>query len=158
MTEEKTLITRRSLYFEEFETGMSVTSMGRTITETDIVNFAGITGDWTQIHTNAEYAARHPFGQRVAHGLLALSIASALAARLGFVEDTILAFREIGEWKFSLPIFIGDTIHMRAIVTGTKAMRRLGGGSVTFKVEILNQRDEVVQRGTWGLLVRSREE
>jgi 3-hydroxybutyryl-CoA dehydratase len=155
MTEEKLLPVRKSLYFEEFEIGQSITSVGRTITEADIVNFAGITGDWTQMHTNAEYAAKHPFGQRVAHGLLGLSIASAMAVRLGFVEDTVLAFREIGEWKFSLPIFIGDTIHMRATVTGTKALRRLGGGQVDFKVEILNQKDEVVQRGTWGLLVMS---
>jgi 3-hydroxybutyryl-CoA dehydratase len=80
-----------------------------------------------------------------------------MAVRLGFVEDTVLAFREVGEWKFSLPIFIGDTIHMRATVTDTKPLRRLGGGSVTFKVEILNQRAETVQRGTWGLLVMSRE-
>jgi 3-hydroxybutyryl-CoA dehydratase len=158
MTAKKTLAVRQSLYFEEFEVGQSITSVGRTITETDIVNFAGITGDWTQIHTNAEYAAQHPFGQRVAHGLLGLSIASAMAVRLGFVEDTVLAFREIGEWKFSLPIFIGDTIHIRATVVGTKKLRRLGGGQVTFKVEILNQRDEVVQRGTWGLLVMSRQE
>jgi 3-hydroxybutyryl-CoA dehydratase len=155
MTDTKELRVRSSMYFEEFEVGQSITSVGRTITEADIVNFAGLTGDWTQMHTNAEYAARHPFGQRVAHGLLGLSIASAMAVRLGFVEDTVLAFREISEWKFSLPIFIGDTIHMRAIVTDTKAMRRLGGGLVTFKVEILNQRDEVVQRGTWGLLVMS---
>jgi 3-hydroxybutyryl-CoA dehydratase len=155
MTEEKTLNVRRSLYFEEFEIGQSINSVGRTITEADIVNFAGLTGDWTQMHTNAEYAANHPFGQRVAHGLLGLSIASAMAVRLGFVEDTVLAFREIGGWKFSLPIFIGDTIHIRATVTTTKPLRRLGGGQVTFKVEILNQRDEVVQRGTWGLLVMS---
>jgi acyl dehydratase len=144
------------MYFDEFEIGQSITSVGRTITEADVVNFAGVSGDWTQIHTNAEYAARHPFGQRVAHGLLGLSIASALAVRLGFVEDTVLAFREIGEWKFSLPIFIGDTIHMRATVADTKPMRRLGGGLVTFKVEILNQDDQVVQRGKWGLLVKSR--
>ena len=156
MTEAKTLSARNSLYFEEFELGQSITSVGRTVTETDVVNFAALSGDWTQIHTNAEYAAQHPFGQRVAHGLLGLSIASAMAVRLGFVEDTVLAFREIGEWKFSLPIFIGDTIHMRATVTDTKPLRRLGGGLVTFKVEILNQRDEVVQRGTWGLLVMSR--
>jgi 3-hydroxybutyryl-CoA dehydratase len=158
MTEEKAINVRRSLYFEEFEPGMSITSVGRTITEADIVNFAGVTGDWTRIHTNAVYAAQHPFGQRVAHGLLALSIASALAVRTGFVEDTVLAFREIGEWKFSLPIFIGDTIHIRATVTDTKAMRRLGGGQVNFKVEILNQDGKVVQRGMWGLLVKSREE
>ena len=157
MTETKELRVRSSMYFEEFEVGQCTTSVGRTITEADVVNFAALSGDWTQIHTNAEYAARHPFGQRVAHGLLALSIATALAARLGFLEDSVLAFREIGEWKFSQPVFIGDTISMRATVTETKPMRRLGGGLVTFKVEILNQDDKVVQRGTWGLLVKSQD-
>jgi 3-hydroxybutyryl-CoA dehydratase len=155
MTERKELRVRSSMYFEEFEIGQSITSVGRTITEADVVNFAALSGDWSQIHTNAEYAARHPFGQRVAHGLLGLSVASALAVRLGFIEDTVLAFREIGEWKFSLPIFIGDTICVRATVTETKPMARLGGGLVTFKVEILNQDEKVVQRGTWGLLVKS---
>jgi acyl dehydratase len=157
MTEKKELNVRTSMYFEEFEPGQTITSVGRTITEADVVNFAYISGDWTQIHTNAEYAARHPFGQRVAHGLLAVSIATALVARLGFIEDTVLAFREISEWKFSLPTFIGDTIHVRATVTNTKPMRRLGGGLVSLKVEILNQDDKVVQRGTWGILVQSRE-
>jgi acyl dehydratase len=157
MTERKQLKVRTSMYFEEFEAGQTITSVGRTITEADVVNFAYISGDWTQIHTNAEYAARHPFGQRVAHGLLAVSIATALVARLGFIEDTVLAFREISDWKFSLPTFIGDTIHVRATVTDTKPMRRLGGGLVRMKVEILNQDDKVTQRGTWGILVQSRE-
>jgi acyl dehydratase len=156
MADDKILAGRKGMYFEEFEVGQSIISVGRTITEADVVNFAGLTGDWTQIHTNAEYAAEHPFGQRVAHGLLGLSIASALATRLGFIEDTVLAFREIASWKFSLPIFIGDTIRMRATVTETKPMRRLGGGLVAFKVEILNQDDKVAQRGIWGLLVKSR--
>jgi len=88
------------LYFEEFEIGDKVESVGRTITETDIVNFAGISGDWNLIHTDAEYSATQMFGQRVAHGLLILSIASGQAVRLGFMEDTILAFRGL-EWKFS---------------------------------------------------------
>jgi 3-hydroxybutyryl-CoA dehydratase len=158
MTEKQESSFRRSLYFEEFEVGFSLTSVGRTITEADIVNFAALSGDWTQMHTNAEYAARHPFGQRVAHGLLLLSIASALAVRVGFIEDTVLAFREIGNWKFSLPVFIGDTVRVRTTVAELKPMRRLGGGQVTFKVEILNQEDKVVQRGTWGVLIRSREE
>ena len=153
-----TLMTRRGLYFEEFEVGKSIASVGRTVTEADVVAFAALTGDWTAIHTDAVYAAQHPFGQRVAHGLLGLSIASALAARLGFVEDTVLAFREIGTWKFSLPIYLGDTIRMRATVNETRPMHRLGGGLVTFKVEILNQEDQVVQRGTWSLLIRSQEE
>jgi acyl dehydratase len=137
--------------------GQSITSAGRTVTEADVVGFAALTGDWTTIHTDAVYAAKQPFGQRVAHGLLGLSIASALAVRLGFVEETVLAFREIGQWKFSLPIFFGDTIDMRATVSETKPMRRLGGGLVTFKVEILNQENRIVQRGTWSLLVKGRD-
>jgi acyl dehydratase len=145
------------MYFEEFEAGQTVTSVGRTITESDVVAFAALSGDWNQIHTDAHFAAGHPFGQRVAHGLLCMSIASGLVMRLGFLESTALAFREIGDWKFSLPIFIGDTIRARATMTGTKPMRRLGGGLVNVKIEILNQDDKVVQRGTWGVLVQSRD-
>ena len=155
---EKTLPGLKGLYFEEYEIGQSITSVGRTITEADVVGFAALTGDWTSIHSDAEYAAQHPFGQRVAHGLLGLSIASALAVRMGFMEGTVLAFREIEEWKFSLPILFGDTIRVQASVVGLKAMPRLGGGSVRFKVAILNQDDRVVQRGKWTLLVMSREE
>jgi acyl dehydratase len=152
----KTLPGLKGLYYEEFEVGQSITSVGRTITEADVVGFAALTGDWTSIHVDAEYAAQHPFGQRVAHGLLGLSIASALAVRMGFMEGTVLAFREISDWKFSLPIFMGDTIRMRASVIGLKAMPRLGGGAVTFKVEILNQDDKVIQRGKWTVLMMSR--
>lgn len=158
MTPEKTLATRQGLYFEEFEVGQTITSVGRTITEADVVNFAALTGDWNSIHTNAEYAAKHFFGQRVAHGLLGLSVASGLAVRLGFMEGTVLAFREMGSWKFSQPIFIGDTIHIRATVAKTKPMPRLGGGLVTMKVEILNQAGKVVQRGTWGVLMKSQDD
>jgi 3-hydroxybutyryl-CoA dehydratase len=148
------LATRRGLYFEEFALGDSMTSPARTITETDIVAFAALSGDWTAIHTDAEYAAKGNFGERVAHGLLALSIASGLAVRLGFIEDTAIAFREL-EWKFSLPIKIGDTIHMRAEVIEKKALPRLGGGIVTLDVAVLNQRNEVTQRGAWKMLVKS---
>jgi acyl dehydratase len=157
MTEQVELAARTGLYFEEFAAGQFITSVGRTITEADVVAFAALSGDWNQLHTDAEYAAGNPFGQRVAHGLLVLSIASGLIMRLGVLEGTALAFREIGAWKFSLPVFIGDTVCVRVTVTGTKPMRRLGGGLVTVKVEILNQDDKVVQRGTWGVLVQNRE-
>jgi acyl dehydratase len=157
MTEKRELTAPKGLYFEEFEVGQSISTQGRTVTEADVVAFASLSGDWNPMHTDAEFASRHPFGQRVAHGLLGLSIASGLIVRLGVVEETALAWREIGEWKFSLPIYLGDTIHVRATVTGTKQMRRLGGGLVWLKVEILNQDDKVIQRGTWGILVRSRE-
>lgn len=157
MAESMELRTRKGLYFEEFEVGQSITSTGRTVTEADVVAFAALSGDWNLIHTDAEFAAQGPFGQRVAHGMLCMSIATGLADRLGFLEETALAFREIGDWKFSLPVFMGDTIRVRATVKETKPMRRLGGGLVSLKVEILNQDDRVVQRGTWGVLVKSQE-
>lgn len=145
------------LYFEEFEIGDKVESVGRTITETDIVNFAGISGDWNLIHTDAEYSATQMFGQRVAHGLLVLSIASGQAVRLGFMEDTILAFRGL-EWKFQRPVFIGDTIRLRVIIEEKKEMRRMGGGLVTFKMEVVNQKNEVCHRGTWEILCKLKPE
>lgn len=145
------------LYFEEFIAGDTVTSMGRTITEADVVNFAALSGDWNLIHTNAQYSEGHMFGQRVAHGLLILSVASGLAVRLGFMEETILAFRSIGEWRFQRPVFIGDTVRVRLTVGETKPMPRLGGGLVTFGVDVLNQEDKVVQRGEWEMLVQARE-
>jgi acyl dehydratase len=148
---------RTGLYFEEFEVGQSIVSAGRTITEADVVAFAALSGDWNAIHTDAVYAADHPFGQRVAHGLLIMSIASGLADRLGFLVGTALAFREINDWKFSQPVFIGDTVRLRATVTETKAMARLGGGLVSLKVEVVNQDDKVVQRGTWGVLIKGQD-
>jgi len=148
------LSARTGFYFEEFEAGQSIVSPARTITEADVVAFAALSGDWNAIHTDAVYAAEHPFGQRVAHGLLIMSIASGLAMRLGFLEETALAFREIEGWKFSLPVYIGDTVRLRATVTETKAMARLGGGLVSLKVEVVNQDEKVVQRGTWSVLVK----
>jgi acyl dehydratase len=144
---------QKGLFFEEFNLGDSVTTAGRTITEADIVNFAGLSGDWTAIHVDKEYAARQMFGERVAHGVLGLAAATGLAVRTGFIEDTVIAFMGL-DWKFRGPIKIGDTIHVKAAVTETKAVPRLGGGFVTFNVEVINQRDETVQRGTWTMLVK----
>lgn len=144
------------LYFEEFQPGDQVTSVGRTITEADVVNFAALSGDWNLIHTNAEYCEGHMFGQRVAHGLLILSVASGLAVRLGFMEETILAFRSVNDWRFQRPVFIGDTVRVRLTVGDTKPMPRLGGGLVTFKVDVLNQEEKVVQRGEWEMLVQAK--
>jgi len=151
---ENRLARKRGLFFEEFQIGDATDSVGRTITEADIVNFAGISGDYNLIHTDAEYAKGELFGQRVAHGLLVLSVASGLAVRLGFLEDTIMAFRGL-DWRFSAPVFAGDTVRVRVTVEATKPMRRLDGGLVTLKMEVINQRDEVVNRGTWEVLVRS---
>lgn len=148
---------QRGRYFEEFEVGMQIASPGRTITEADIVNFAGISGDYNLIHTDEEYSKKSPFGKRVAHGLLGLAIASGLAVRTGVLEGTVLAFREISEWKFTKPIFIGDTIHVIMTVMETKDLRRLGGGAVTIDLEVVNQHDETVMKGVWKVLVASKQ-
>jgi acyl dehydratase len=146
----------RGLYFEDFQPDVEIITPGRTITETDIVNFAGLSGDYNQMHVDAEYGAATPFGQRVAHGLLVMSVISGLAVNTGFMEGTVLAFREVENWKFAKPVFIGDTVHGVLRVMETKLIPRLGGGSVSIEVRVLNQSDEVVMRGVWVVLVASR--
>jgi acyl dehydratase len=145
----------RGRYFEEFTVGDSIATSGRTITEADIVTFAGLSGDYNEIHINAAYAEAGPFGERVAHGLLILSIASGLAVQTGIIERTVMAFREL-DWKFSRPVMIGDTIRVILEITDTRPMPRLGGGTVSMKLSVLNQRDEVVNRGNWVMLVESK--
>jgi len=147
---------QRGLYFEEFETGQIITTAARTVTEADIVAFAGLSGDYNQIHTDAEFAKTTPFGQRIAHGLLVLSVISGLAVQTGFMEGTIIAFREVNEWKFSKPVFIGDTVHATLEITETKALRRLGGGAITIKLNVTNQHDDTVMSGTWIALIASK--
>ena len=148
--------TPRGLYFEDFEVGQKFYSTGRTITESDIVTFAGLSGDYNQIHTDAHYAANTPYGQRIAHGLLVSSIASGLVVQSGLMEGTIMAFREINNWKFAKPTYIGDTISVEVSVVSTKALRRLGGGAVEVALSITNQNDEVVIKGGWTVLIMSR--
>jgi len=144
------------LYFEEFTVGRTLRTPGRTITEGDIVGFAGLSGDFNLIHTDAVYAATTPFGQRVAHGLLALSVASGLAVRTGILEGTVLAFREINEWKFSLPVFIGDTVHAELEIDELKPLPRLGGGLVGLTIDVKNQGGQSVMKGRWTVLVASK--
>ncbi|MBI5033006.1 MAG: MaoC family dehydratase N-terminal domain-containing protein [Chloroflexi bacterium] len=145
----------RGLYFEEMQVGNELSSQGRTITETDLVSFAGLTGDTNPMHTDAEYAKTTQFGERVAHGMLGLSYAVGLAWQLGFMIGTVIAFTGL-EWKFKAPVKIGDTIHMTAKVKQTKEMKAVGGGFVVFEVRLFNQRDEVTGQGEWTVLVKSK--
>lgn len=146
----------QALFFEDFALGLKVASVGRTVTEHDVAAFAGLSGDFNQIHTDAEFARSTPFGQRIAHGLLGLSIASGLAVQTGILGANVIAFREIGEWKFIKPVFLGDTIHVVMEVSETKAFPRLGGGVVTLAVQVQNQREEVTMRGSWSVLVKNK--
>ena len=143
-------------YFEEFSVGQSVKTAGRTIGEDAIFSFAGLSGDYNQIHTDAVFASKTQFGQRVAHGLLGMSIAVGLIMQTGLLEGTVLAFREINEWKFVKPFFIGDTIHALLSISEIKGLPRIGAGALIASVEVLNQKDEVCQRGKLNLLVLSK--
>jgi acyl dehydratase len=144
------------LYFEEFSAGQTITTLSRTVGEDSINAFAGLTGDYNQIHTDAEFAKNTPFGQRIAHGLLGLSVAVGLIMRTGLLEGTVIAFREIQEWKFVKPIYIGDTVHAVLTIAETKALPRIGGGALIAHVEVRNQKDETLQKGTLNLLVMSK--
>lgn len=144
------------LYFEEFSVGQSVKTTGRTISEDAIFSFAGLTGDYNQIHTDAAFAGKTQFGQRIAHGLLGMSIAVGLIMQTGLLEGTVLAFREINEWKFVKPFFIGDTVHAVLSIAETKALPRIGAGALIASVEVFNQNNEVCQRGSFNLLVLSK--
>lgn len=155
---EKQFSDVRGLWFEEFEIGLKVISAARTITETDVVTFAGLSGDYNQIHTDREFTETTNFGQRVAHGLLGLSIASGLVAQTGALEGTVIAFREINEWKFSKPVFFNDTIHVEMEIKEKKPFPKLGGGSVKIQLNVINQRDEIVMKGFWTALILSKPE
>lgn len=147
---------KRGMYFEEFEVGYRIITASRTVTETDIVLFAGLSGDFNQIHIDAEFSKTTPFGARVAHGLLGLSIASGLVVQTGFMEGTIMAFREVNEWKFIKPIYIGETIHVETEVKATKAIPRIGGGSIVILLDVKNQKGESLMKGTWTALIAGR--
>ncbi len=132
-----------SLYFEDFTAGVEHVTRGRTITEADIMLFAGLSGDNTELHTNEAWAAQGPFGRRIAHGLLTLSISSGLTTRMNLITDTVVAFYGIDKLRFVKPVFIGDTIYVKKVVLDTMAK---GGvmGVVTFDTTVLNQNNESV--------------
>ncbi|HLG16378.1 MAG TPA: MaoC/PaaZ C-terminal domain-containing protein [Blastocatellia bacterium] len=130
-------------YFEDFQIGDEAITAGRTITEADIVNFAALTGDWNEIHTNKEFAERGPFKQRIAHGALVFSVSTGLSVRLGQTGDTVIAFYGLDRLRFVKPTFIGDTIHVKQRVEEKKE-RDENGGIVTTLNEVINQREEVV--------------
>lgn len=150
-----TLNSPTGLYFDEYEVGQKMVTRGRTVTETDIVQFAGLTGDYNPMHTDAEVMKRSVFGQRIAHGMLTLSYAVGQAYQLGFMEGKVIAFRGV-EMKFSLPVFIGDTLHVELTVSAKKEALRMGGGLVTLDVKIINQAGKTAQSGDWTVLIVSR--
>ncbi len=148
---------KKGLYYEDLEVGSEYKTKGRTVTETDVVNFAGLSGDFNQLHTNAEYAAGTQFGKRIAHGMLGLTISTGLTQQLDLYNEAIIAFLGL-TWRFTGPIFIGDTIHVVQTVKEKRLTKKPGRGVVTFGVELKNQKDEVVQAGERTVMLKAREE
>jgi len=132
-----------SLYFEDFVVDSVSTSRTRTITEADIVNFAGLSGDFVELHMSESYAAKGPFGKRIAHGALVFSISTGLTIQLGQITDTVIAFYGIDKLRFTRPVFIGDTIHVTKKVA-SKEQKGPDRGVVTFETTVLNQHGETV--------------
>jgi acyl dehydratase len=144
----------RRRFFDEIEIGEEYESPGRTVTETDLVLFAGVSGDYNVLHTDAELMKSSIFGERIAHGLLGLSIQSGLLTR---AMPTYATIASLGlRWKFKGPIKIGDTIHVRAKVTAKNETSKPDRGVVTLERTVLNQRGEVVQEGETDLMVERR--
>ena len=141
-------------YFDEIELGEEYESPGRTVTEADVVMFAGLSGDYNVLHTDAEFMKTTIFGERIAHGLLCLAIQSGLFSRATAPYAT-LAFGGL-RWKFKLPVKIGDTIRLRAQVIEKKDLDKPDRGLVTLERTILNQREEIVQQGQTDLIVQKR--
>ena len=140
----------RSLYFEDFTVGQKFVTKARTITEADIVNFAGLSWDHNQLHTDAEYAASTLYGKRIAHGLLGVIAHAGLSYEL--TEESLLALLEL-TWQFKAPIYIGDTIHVEQTVKNLRESRSADRGILTFEKAVINQKKEVVQTGTTTILL-----
>ena len=128
----------------------------RTVTETDVVNFTGLSWDFNPLHTDEESAKRGPFGRRIAQGPLGLAIVVGLISRLGHLQGTAVAMLGIDEWRFRKPLFIGDTVHVRVTIEDVRPASANGRGVVSRHVELVNQDGEVVQGGKIPVLVEGR--
>ena len=145
------------LWYEDFVIGRERLSPGRTITESDLCGFSGLTGDYSQVHTDEEFCKKTEFGTRIAHGLLGLSVAQGLMWRTNYTQGTGVASLSWDKWRFRLPIKIGDTVCVRWRLTDKRESRSKSGmGIVTEFVELINQRGEVVQDGEHVTMVRKR--
>jgi oxepin-CoA hydrolase/3-oxo-5,6-dehydrosuberyl-CoA semialdehyde dehydrogenase len=143
-------------FYEDFNVGERFVTPSRTVTEADIVNFAGVSCDFYYLHTDEEKARRTMFGGRIAHGMLVVSIVTGLWFRLGIFGDSIIALYGIDRLRFTAPVRPGDTI--RAVLTVTEKVEKRIGGLVTFRNEVLNHDDRLVAVFDAKLLIKYREE
>ena len=145
-----------ALGWEDFPVGRTITTPRLTVTETHLVQFSSLTGDWYPVHTDAEWAARSPFGQRIAHGPLTFALAVGLMYQSQAYGEALHAFLGADHVRAMSPVFIGDTVHVVATVTGSRSSKNPERGIVSLKYTVRNQRDEDVMSFDFILLMRSR--
>ena len=143
-------------WFEDFSAGQVFLSQARTVTETDVVTFAGWSWDTNPVHTDAVSAGSGRYGQRIAHGVLGLSVALGLTSRIGVFEGCSIALLGIDDWRFRRPLRIGDTVRCRVEVLDTRLTSRGDAGILRRRLTLLDQDDAVLQDGEIGLMVALR--
>ena len=146
----------RGRYFEDFELGEEIVTPARTITSTDIVNFACLTGDFNEVHTNFEYCKTTPFGEPVAHGPLIYGIMGGLTYASGVNDGTLLGLLGIDQWRMLAPVKHGDTIRVVAVVVEKKETSKADRGVVTFQRKCVKQDGSVVQEMKATLMFKRR--
>jgi acyl dehydratase len=144
------------LYFEDVEVGFRFETPRRTVTEADLVAFAGLSGDFNPLHTDAVFAADSIYGERIAHGALVLSLATGLRQRVGLFDGTLMGLLEIRQWRFKAPVLIGDTIRVANEVTELRPTSRSDRGIMVQRVEVIKQDATIVEEGELVLLLRRR--
>lgn len=147
---------KRGRYFEDFSIGQEFVTPARTITSTDIVNFACLTGDFNEVHANFEYCKTTQFGEPIAHGPLVYGIMGGLQYASGMNDGTLLALLQIDGWKMLNPVKHGDTIHLRARVVDKKESSKADRGIVTFERECVKHDGTIAQQMKATLLYRRR--
>lgn len=158
MMEEPTLPrqTRRGLYFEDFEVGLEFTTPARTVTQTDIVNFACLSGDFNDVHTNLEYCKTTPFGEPIAHGPLVYAIIGGLQYASGINDGTLLALLQIDGWRMLNPVKHGDTIRMVSKVIEKKETSKADRGVIVFERYCVKQDGSIAQEMRASIMYRRR--
>jgi len=143
----------RGLTFEQFEVGKTFISQSRTVTEADVVTFAGLSGDFNPLHTDALFASETPFGERIAHGMLIASMATGMSNWTGVFEGTTIALME-QVIRYKGAVKLGDTIHLELTVAAKKETSKSDRGVVTFDTQVINQEQTTVIEGQWVLMMR----
>ncbi len=146
--------TSAHLFFDDVRVGQEWESLGRTVTEADVVNFAGLSGDFNPIHVDHEFARNTPFGRPIAHGLLVLALGSGLTVNCPPMRT--LAFMQIKEWRLLEPVFIGDTLRVRTKVLDKQVSGRGRRGVITWQRQLFNQNGRVVHEGVTVTMVEGR--